>query len=216
MAGNSTPQDFTPAPWERQIKESPEAWEAFALYRDMGAERSTEKVGKALGKSWDLMQRWSSTHSWVARVLAYDVYLDRQTAALREQSQAALLHEHLEEGAILRKAGLRLLEDKPPSRRNKKPSPPGSFDVARAAEVIKEGQHLQRLALGMPTNITKQQVEYQRAVDEALAAQAALVRILEEYLTDDSIGGCDNCARIAAELDRVHHHQERARAYAGI
>jgi hypothetical protein len=208
--------DLTPAPWERQPKESPEAWEAFALYRDMGVERSTAKVGRALGKSTDLMDRWSRNHSWVARCMAYDVYLDRQTALLRESTQAALLHEHLEEGAKLRKAGLRLLEDGPATRRSKKPVPPSSADVVRAAETVKEGQHLQRLALGMPTNITKQQVEYQRAVDEALAAQAALVRILEEHLTDDSIGGCDNCARIAAELDRVHHHQERARAYAGI
>jgi hypothetical protein len=209
----TTPTTLDPAPWERQADESPQAWEAFALYRDMGNDRSLSKVATSLEKSPELMGRWSSGHSWVARALAYDVWKDRATQALRESSQARLLEEHLSEGEKLRQAGIRLLDDRPPEGRRKKPTRPTSADVVRAAETVREGQHLQRLALGMPTNITKTQVEFQKAVDEALAAQAALTRIIEEHLQDDGL--CEHCSRIAAELERVHHHQERARAYIG-
>lgn len=64
-------------PWERLPNESPPAWEAFCAYRDQRAERSQEAVAKQLGKSRQLLARWSSTHGWVGRCQAYDSHLDR-------------------------------------------------------------------------------------------------------------------------------------------
>ncbi len=58
--------------WSRQEGESARAFEAFALYRDMGPERSLAKVGRGLGKSRGLMERWSSAHDWVDRVEALE------------------------------------------------------------------------------------------------------------------------------------------------
>ena len=66
-----------PEPWERQLNESPQAFEAFAAYRDMGAARSTAKVSRQLCKSVSLMNRWSSEHDWVKRVAAWDAEKDR-------------------------------------------------------------------------------------------------------------------------------------------
>lgn len=62
--------------WERQKTESPQAYEAFVTYRDLGAERSTSKVARQLGKSTTLMNRWSSAHGWVERARQYDNHLD--------------------------------------------------------------------------------------------------------------------------------------------
>ena len=66
-----------PEPWERQLNESTQAFEAFARYRDMGASRSTSKVSRQLCKSRTLITRWSSEHDWVKRVAAWDAEKDR-------------------------------------------------------------------------------------------------------------------------------------------
>ena len=61
MAGKKiTRQDAPPELWERQDGETAQAFQAFAEYRDMGAERSLAKVAQKLGKSKPLMERWSS------------------------------------------------------------------------------------------------------------------------------------------------------------
>ena len=54
--------------FEQQQNESAKAFAAFALYLSMGPERSTAAVGKALGKSEGLMERWASRWRWTERV----------------------------------------------------------------------------------------------------------------------------------------------------
>lgn len=66
-----------PDPWEKQPNESAPAFEAFRTYRDLGPERSNAKVAQAVGKSKQLMDRWSRTHSWVIRAGAWDSEQDR-------------------------------------------------------------------------------------------------------------------------------------------
>lgn len=64
------------------------AFAAFAEYRDLGSERSLNQVRIKLGKSQDLMERWSSRWSWVERAKAYDAHIDAIKLAAREQAQA--------------------------------------------------------------------------------------------------------------------------------
>ena len=66
-----------PEPWERQKGESTKAYEAFSEYRDMGANRSIAKVAEKLGKSNQLLGRWSRTWDWVKRAAAWDAEQDR-------------------------------------------------------------------------------------------------------------------------------------------
>lgn len=58
--------------WERQEDESQEAYEAFELYLELGAQRSLVKVAKRVGKSHALIERWSRRDQWQRRVLLYD------------------------------------------------------------------------------------------------------------------------------------------------
>jgi hypothetical protein len=74
--------------YEQHSKEGPEAYHAFTIYRDMGVERSTAKVGQKLGKSKALMDRWSSKNQWVERVAAYDVDQDRVRQAAEQRGIA--------------------------------------------------------------------------------------------------------------------------------
>ena len=66
-----------PEPWERQKSESAKAYEAFTIYRDMGAGRSCRKVAEQLGKSTGLLERWSRNNDWQKRVAAWDAEQDR-------------------------------------------------------------------------------------------------------------------------------------------
>lgn len=58
--------------WDRLPDESDPAYRAFREYLLMGAERSTAKVARGLGKSKTLIDRWSSRNRWVARAQAFD------------------------------------------------------------------------------------------------------------------------------------------------
>jgi len=54
LKGAANPHEIR---WFRQKGESRKAYEAFAVYRDLGAARSQAKVAEQLGKSLELMKR---------------------------------------------------------------------------------------------------------------------------------------------------------------
>lgn len=64
-------------PWERQDGETSTQFEAFVIYRDMGADRSLTKVAEKLQKSTTLMGRWSGKNNWVERAASWDDEQDR-------------------------------------------------------------------------------------------------------------------------------------------
>lgn len=93
--------NILPEPWERQKGESLKAFEAFATYRDMD-QRSLSKVGRTLGKSKALMERWSSAHEWQKRVAAWDAEQDR----ISRQAQIEAIKKMRKEHAALANAML--------------------------------------------------------------------------------------------------------------
>lgn len=80
----STTLEAVAEPWQQLPGEHVRRFEAFALYRDMGTERSIREVARRLRKSVTLIGRWSSQDGWVDRVAAWQAYQDRQ---LREWQQ---------------------------------------------------------------------------------------------------------------------------------
>lgn len=97
--------------WEKQPEESARAYEAFALYRDLGPERSLAKVGQMLGKSKALMERWSAKHDWVYRVQALearDQMIAREAVEQHKQVQA---EDHAKREARLREEALSVREE---------------------------------------------------------------------------------------------------------
>lgn len=80
------PNKRTERPWERQKGESAQAFEAFFLYLEMGADRSIRAVSQELGKSKTLIDRWSRTHNWVERCRAWDNHIQHEAkkAAITE------------------------------------------------------------------------------------------------------------------------------------
>ena len=64
-----------PLIFEKQPRESAKAFAAFSLYLSLGAERSTREVGKQLGKSEGLIERWATKFDWRNRVAAHAAHL---------------------------------------------------------------------------------------------------------------------------------------------
>lgn len=98
-------------PWERQENESGKAYEAFACYRDMGADRSLRAVSKKLEKSFSLISRWSSDYDWQNRVMAYDNELEQQALAEKKKTAAETRKRQLQIAMQLEKRALEALKN---------------------------------------------------------------------------------------------------------
>jgi hypothetical protein len=59
-------------PWERQVRESAQAYEAVELYFSQGGQRSPEAVARALGRSLSQVLGWFEDQDWEGRAAAYD------------------------------------------------------------------------------------------------------------------------------------------------
>jgi hypothetical protein len=73
----------------------------------MGAERSTAKVARALGKSKTLMDRWSGQDGWPARASAWDAELDVRRREEFAAATVAVSREQTETAARIRSASTR-------------------------------------------------------------------------------------------------------------
>ena len=139
--------------WTRLENETSRAYHAFCIYRDMGPERSLEKVRKKLreeGKKVTiaLIYKWSKKYNWVERAIAYDDYLDGLKRIEQEKAIKEMAERHAQIAkAMLDKVYERVIKIDP----NKlKPS-----DVAKWVEVAIK---IERLARGEPTEINNPQV----------------------------------------------------------
>ena len=139
--------------FEQQPRESAKAFAAFSLYLSLGAERSTREVGKKLGKSEGLIERWAAKFDWRSRVAAHATHLAvvergaieataRGKAAEWEKRETQLRETEwsMHEAAIAAaKRGLAAYMDKDKVYAN-------LADIARMLEV---GSKMGRLATGL-------------------------------------------------------------------
>jgi hypothetical protein len=76
--------------YDRETDESAKAFEAWTVYRDLGAERSLQKASEMYyghGGNVGQFERWSRRFSWVERVRAFDVE--------REMIRRSAIEDHL-------------------------------------------------------------------------------------------------------------------------
>ena len=73
-------------PYDRQPNETDKSWAAFCMYREMGRDRSAQKVAEKCNyKQPSLIRRWCLQHNWVARCSAFDdEELERESIALQK------------------------------------------------------------------------------------------------------------------------------------
>jgi hypothetical protein len=137
--------------WKRMPGESTKAYAAFCTYRDKGPERSISKAHELMTGEranigrWEL---WSGRFDWVRRAAAYDDHLDGIARRAMEAKRARIA----ERQASLAEAMLARLACRLESLDLEQLSP---SDCARWLDVATK---VQRLVLGEPTEIGKQEI----------------------------------------------------------
>lgn len=105
------PKNSDSQPWERRDGEGIKAYEAFSLYLQMGSDRSLRKVAQQLGKSKTLIDRWSSTHSWVERVGAYEEHLQEEAYKTARKKSRKMADRHISMALQMQELALKKLKE---------------------------------------------------------------------------------------------------------
>lgn len=202
--------------WEQREGETGRAFAAFVAYRDMGVERSLAKVGQMLDKSVNALWEWSSKYEWVVRVVAWDAEQYRLRQEENAAARKAVVDRHNSvAGGILAQVARHLTppefqaDGKTPLTDEEKRKWKARPEVVRmATHALKETSVVQRLALGLPTVISKTQVETEQAVKEALEAQRLVEAIIRELMDNDC--DCEPCRATQERLTQLAAHRQRA------
>jgi len=186
--GKKAPQNAPPEVWERQEGETAQAFQAFAAYRDMGAERSLAKVAQKVGKSKPLMERWSRRWQWVIRAEAWDDEMDRQVRRELEKGITGMRKTHADIAHAMLVKALRALQAIPAEEMTPR-------DISTMVDVAAK---LERLSRGEVTERT----EGKQTI--AGKVQTESVRKLEavdlDKLTDEELEQLyETVAKLAAE-----------------
>ncbi|WHH58296.1 hypothetical protein [Petroclostridium sp. X23] len=145
-------------PWERLPDETAKAFEAFAVYRDLGPSRGIREVARRLDKSRTLIGEWSSKYGWVERALSWDAEQDRlnRLEQLEEIKKMKKRHADLATDMLAKAAkGLKNLSLK-------------EMTAANITMMIDIAAKLERVSRGEPDSIT----EERRRVEDIAANKA--------------------------------------------
>lgn len=119
-------------PWERLPTETSVAYEAFRVYRDLGATRTHAAVA---GYAPSSLHRWARVHRWQERAQAWDTEAHRLEDQRRLEQIRAMDETHQRAARALITAGLRALQDLP------------KLTPHQAARFVDLGTRLERSAL---------------------------------------------------------------------
>jgi hypothetical protein len=94
--------------WQRQPGETPKAFGAFVIYRNLDPkERSLKKVVWECNRSVSLIGRWSSQWGWVERAAEWDDYQEMRRLEARIEAKQRLDEEELR---IIRAARMQVIK----------------------------------------------------------------------------------------------------------
>ena len=168
--------------WYRLKGESRKAYEAFAVYRDLGAARSQAKVAERLGKSLELMKRWSAKHEWVDRAASFDANEEFELMSAEREERIKMRRNDAKIARMMMEKAVDALQLVDPK----------DLSPAQLRELIMDGAKLQRLALGESTENVERRVR--TGVDNATIMQAIekepdladrAIDLLDAMLDDD-------------------------------
>ena len=97
--------------WERQENESNKAFQAFCIYRDLGAGRTLAAVAEKLRKSYDLIRRWSKNYFWQNRADAWDKMIAEKAAQKAAEEYSKMLEVQINLGKMLQAKAAKAIQN---------------------------------------------------------------------------------------------------------
>lgn len=96
--------------WERQDRESTQAYEAFVTYRDLGVGRTFAAVAEKLSKSYTLIRRWKDAWNWEERAASWDNELAEKAIKTAAADYAKMLELQIGIGKMMQSKGAKGLQ----------------------------------------------------------------------------------------------------------
>lgn len=145
--------------WKRQGCDTNKSFQAFSMYRNLGTDRTLEKVTSLLyfnGKKQEeigskfrskltQVMKWSSNNKWVKRIEAYEDYVDDMARVEFEEERI----EAIKLQKDIAKSALELARDHIAGLE------PGEVATRDITSLLKEAANIQRLCYGEATEHVK-------------------------------------------------------------
>lgn len=98
-----------PDPWERLPRETDKAFEAFVAYRNLGPDRTLQRLSEILSKHRMWLGEWKAKWGWEERVAAWDNHLDQLTLKQMERDYLKARKRRIVLGGTMQAVGARRL-----------------------------------------------------------------------------------------------------------
>lgn len=140
--------------WEKQDYETPYAYTAFCVYRDMPTHRRSLRKGanEFYGvEEWNKQRqfmRWSASNKWVERAAAYDLHLDEINRREHEKAIKEMNKRQAKIGAAMQAKGWEGVANNDPT-----------LDEGR--RLIETGVRVERIARGESTEVIQSEGTHQ-------------------------------------------------------
>lgn len=181
-------------PWDRQISETPAAYNLFAVYRDMGINRNITDVAKSLGRKKTQIRNLSIANQWELRCGVFDDEENRKLEAELHYEIVAARRRHHRLGSMM-------LDFAQESIENLRAM--GDLLSIRDLVLLTEAGHkIESVALGMTTDITENRVVGDLKVEQTESVPMEILeRIGKEIAEAKSLG--EEVAQIEAEFEEL-------------
>lgn len=154
--------------------ETARAYQAFEAYRDMGVERSLEKVASGdngVTSGLPVLRNWSAAHDWVARVRAFDEYVASRAADKAVESAATVRARQAKHAQAIQLRAMQKFAV----------ATPDDMSIGEATRAFQVGAEVERKVMGIDERV----LVLRR--DEVEPEEAA--RLLEELRRLEAIEG---------------------------
>jgi len=142
--------------FKRLPSDTDKSFEAFCIYRDMGANRSLKAVAEKLDKSDTIIGRWSTQHDWVNRVADYDTSMDAKSLDKQAERQEKIKDNAFSDYEFLRKA----IDNFKTNVEAMRFVGVNAYEVGTLVELMKKADDYARRAVGLPDKITESKQEH--------------------------------------------------------
>jgi hypothetical protein len=141
--------------WEQQPTDTDKSFQAFCIYRDMGAKRSLAKTAEQFyGKvsaNLRYIEQWSTDNNWQERVAAFDKHQDTLRQARNLERQKLLEDNAFNDYMVIRKAIAKYKRDFMSVKFRGIPP----HEVSNLVDLMKQADDYARRAVGLPDKITE-------------------------------------------------------------